>query len=73
MRRGFPEIDPLWLAMRWLWPIPLIISGVIYRGSPTRKWCIIVYTVVVSILFSGTVLDVVPHHASLNGMLLAGC
>jgi hypothetical protein len=70
MRRGFPEIDPLWLAMRWLWPIPLIISGVIYRGNPARKCCIIVYTVVVSVLFSGTVIDVVPHYASLNEMLL---
>jgi hypothetical protein len=68
-QRGFPEIDPFWNVIPWLWIVPIILSGMFNHDPRSRKWDIIVYTLVASFFYSGTCFMVVPHHETLNGML----
>jgi hypothetical protein len=70
IRRGYPEIDPFWLAMPWLWIVPIILSGLFGHNSPSRKRSIIVYTFVSSFFFCGTLIFSVPRSSSFVGMIL---
>jgi len=70
VRRGFPEIDPFWLAMPWLWIVPIILSGLFDYDSSSRKRSIIVYTFVSSFFFCGTLVFSIPRSSSFVGMIL---
>ena len=68
-QRGFPEIDPFWLAMPWLWIVPIFLSGLFDPASQSRKWRVVIYTLLSALFFSGTVVMVVPHHVTVGEML----
>ena len=70
-RRGFPEIDPFWLAMPWLWIVPITLSGLFDPASQSRKWRVVIYTLFCAFFFSGTgtVVMIVPHHVTFGEML----
>lgn len=70
-RRGFPEIDPLWLAMRWLWIVPITLSGFFDGGTRLRKWSVGIYSVLSAFFFGGTFISMVPHQVSVVGMFVA--
>jgi hypothetical protein len=70
-RRGFPEIDPFWLGMRFLWIVPILLSGAFDAPSRSRKWRIGLYTIATTFFFSGTFIWIVPHQISIQEMLLA--
>ncbi|MGA2242316.1 MAG: hypothetical protein ABSH11_09805 [Verrucomicrobiota bacterium] len=69
-RRGFPEIDPFWLAMPWLWIVPIILSGLFDRASSSRKRIVIIYTLLSTYFFSGTIVWMVPNCVTFSEMLL---
>lgn len=69
IRRGFPEIDPFWLAMPWLWIVPIVLSGLFHPASKSRKWSVVIYVFLCAFFFSGTVVTVVPHHVTFDEML----
>ena len=71
VRRGFPEIDPFWLAMPWLWIVPIILSGLFDGTTQARKWSVGIYTLLSGFFFAGTFISVVPHHVNIVDMLLA--
>ncbi|MGA9780218.1 MAG: hypothetical protein ACLPRE_13475 [Limisphaerales bacterium] len=70
-RRGFPEIDPLWLAMRWLWIVPIVLSGLFDGGTQLRKCSIGMYSVLSAFFFGGTFVFIVPNHVSATEIFLA--
>jgi hypothetical protein len=57
--------------MPWLWIVPIVFSGLLDHGSQSRKWSVVVYTLLSSFIFSGTVIFVVPHHVTFGEMLFA--
>lgn len=69
IRRGFPEIDPFWLAMSWLWIFPITLSGLFDQATQSRKWRVAFYTLLCAFFFSGTVVTIVPHHVTFGDML----
>jgi hypothetical protein len=70
-RRGFPEIDPLWLGMRWLWIVPIVLSSLFDGSTQWRKWAVRVYTFLAAFFFGGTFIGYVPHQVNLEAMVLA--
>jgi hypothetical protein len=68
-RRGFPEIDPFWLAMPWLWIVPIVLSG-LFDNASSRKRSVITYTLASSFFFSATAGFSVPRGMSFNEILL---
>lgn len=71
-RRGFPEIDPFWLAMPLLWVAPIILSALFDGKTKLRRWSVVIYAFLSSFFLSGTgVLGmIVPHHVTFYDMLL---
>jgi len=69
-RRGFPEIDPFWLAMPWLWIVPIVLSGLFDNASSSRKRSVITYTLVSSFFFSATAGLSIPRGISFSEILL---
>jgi len=50
--------------------VPIILSGLFDPTSRSRKWRVIIYTLLSAFFFSGTVFMVVPHHVTFGEMLL---
>lgn len=70
-QRGYPPIDPFWIAIPFLWPLPLILSSLIYSQSDrSRLRSVAIYAFVTAFFDSGTFVGVVPHHVNPVGMLL---
>src|ERR1017187_3758376 len=69
-RRGFPEIDPFWLAMSWLWIVPIVLSGLFDHASSSRKQNVIIYTLITAYFFSGTIVWMIPNCVTFSEMLL---
>lgn len=70
VRRGFPDIDPFWLAMPWLWIVPIVLSGPFDSSTLVRKWSVVIYTFLCAFFFAGTFISVVPHHVDFVDILL---
>jgi len=70
LRRGFPEIDPFWLAMPYLWVAPILVSGLIDGGTKERLHDVCLFSLFCSFVLSGTWVVMVPHQVSVVGMLL---
>ena len=68
-RRGFPEIDPFWLAMPWLWVVPIILSAPFGARTKLRKWSLIFYVLITAFIFAGTFVAFVPHHVTTPDMV----
>jgi len=64
--RGFPEIDPLWLAAPWLWVVPVILSGLFEGATKERRQDVLIYIVLSTFFLSSTcIVDaMVPHHVN---------
>lgn len=60
-RRGFPEVDPFWLAMIWLWLPPVFISAVYSRWSRRRAVDLALYALAVGFVVSWGTVTVIPN------------
>lgn len=69
-RRGFPEIDPFWIAMPWLWVAPITLSALFDGKTRMRRWSVDIYAVLASYFANGSVVTIVPHHVSPTVMLI---
>lgn len=68
-RRGFPEVDPFWLAMLWLWIPPILISSVFDRWSLSRRRDLLLYALVTGFTLSwGTVLSVPSYKHAVHAL-----
>jgi len=56
--------------MPWLWPVPIVLSGLFDHDPQSRKRRIIIYTLVATFIYSGTIVMMVPRHVTLGLMLL---
>ncbi len=68
--RGYPPLDPFWYGVTFLWPIPVCISGFfdsIKLG--TRLTQLIVFSLVTSFIFAGTMVTMVPRNIRPEEML----
>lgn len=55
-RRGYPEIDPFWLAVVWLWIPPVFISAAYCRWDRRRAVDLLIYSLATGFVVSwGTV------------------
>ncbi len=63
-RRGFPEVDPFWLAMIWLWLPPVFISAVYSRWSRTRAIDLALYALAAGFVVSWGTVNVRPSNKS---------
>ena len=57
--------------MRWLWIVPIVLSVLFDGAGQSRKWSVGVYTILATFFFAGTIVWIVPHHASVPGIILA--
>jgi len=63
-RRGFPEVDPFWLAMIWLWLPPVFISAVYSRWSRKRAIDLALYALAAGFVVSWGTLNARPSNKS---------
>lgn len=69
-RRGYPEIDPFWLAMPKLWILPIILSAW-WDDRRTRRFVhLALYALITGFIGSGTIVTLIPNRISYSGMLL---
>lgn len=61
-RRGFPEVDPFWLAMVWLWVPPIIISAIFTRLSRARIRDLLIYAFPTAFTVSWATIFMVPSY-----------
>jgi hypothetical protein len=67
-RRGFPEVDPVWLAMYWLWIPPLIVA-LIWDDRPSFR-LVLAYALVTGFVGSWGSVWMVPSYKTPLGALL---
>src|SRR4051794_35514377 len=61
-RRGFPEVDPIWLSMIWLWVPAVPISAVFVKPSGKRARDLLVYALATGFSVSWGTIFRVPSH-----------
>jgi len=72
-RRGYPEIAPFYLAIPWLWPVPVILSAPFEALSWKRVLRLFIYGFVAAVFMEGCSTDLpVPRHPNLDVMLFMG-
>jgi hypothetical protein len=75
-RRGFPEKDPFWLAMIWLWVPPVFLSAIYDKWSKKRTYDLLVYALITGFVVSWSIVTVIPNQRSafdaLLGLILYG-
>ena len=69
-RRGYPEIDPFWLAMPKLWILPIILSAWWDDRRYHRLVYLALYALITGFIGSGTIVTLIPNRISYSGMLL---
>ncbi|MGD8451817.1 MAG: hypothetical protein PVJ57_08365 [Phycisphaerae bacterium] len=47
----FTPVDPFWGFMRWLWPIPVLLSAICENRRWTRTWQLLLYALAVGYVF----------------------
>ena len=60
-RRGFPEVDPFWLAMIWLWVPPVFLSAIYHKWCRRRAYDLIIYGLVAGFIVSWGTVTLVPN------------
>lgn len=61
-RRGFPEVDPFWLAMVWLWIPALPLSAIHDAFDRKRVKYLLGYILVAGFIMSWSTLSAVPSY-----------
>ena len=61
-RRGFPERDPFWLAMLWLWVPPVVLSAIYMPLNRTRAKHLLGYILVAAYIASLSTINMVPSY-----------
>ena len=69
-QRGYPEIDPFWDALPWLWLAPIALAEVFSSGIRQRWRMLALYAVVTAFIDAGATVDFVPHHPDIISMSL---
>lgn len=59
-RRGYPEVEPFWLAMIWLWIPPVIVSAVFIPWNRQRARHLFIYSLVAGFIVSWGTVTLVP-------------
>lgn len=68
-RRGFPEIDPFWLGMSWLWIPPVILSAIHDTLCRRRVFDLLLYALGAGFVLSwGTVMIVPSNKTPVDAM-----
>lgn len=70
-RRGYPEIDPFWLAMPKLWILPVLLSAIWEDRRRHRLVHLLFYALVTGFIANGTIVTLIPNHCTYADMLLA--
>jgi hypothetical protein len=47
--------------MRWLWVVPIVLSGLFEDRTPSRNWRVGVYTLLCAFFYAGTFISIGPH------------
>lgn len=69
-QRGYPPIDPIWWAVTFLWPFPLLLSCWFDTWSfPTRRTQLWAYALATAFFNAGTPVTIVPKHVNPCEML----
>lgn len=66
-RRGFPEVDPFWLAMIWLWVPAIPLSAVYEKWSSKRALKLLYYALATGFTVSWGSVEMVPSNKTLVG------
>jgi hypothetical protein len=66
--RGYPQLDPFWQVMPWLWVFPVVISGVFDDDRRRRRSMLLLFAVVTGFVDAGTVTGLVPRGMSFTRM-----
>ncbi len=69
-RRGYPEIDPFWLAMPKLWIVPILISAIWEDHRRRRLVSLLGFSMLTGFVHAGTIITVVPNYVTYPEMLL---
>lgn len=69
-QRGYPPLDPIWWAVTFLWPCPLLLSCWFDTWSfPTRRTHLWTYALATAFISAGTPVSVVPKQINPCEML----
>jgi hypothetical protein len=63
-RRGFPEVDPFWSAMIWLWLPPVVISAAYCRWTRKRASDLAIYSLITGFVVSWGIVLIVPSRTN---------
>ena len=67
--RGYPALDPFWVAVTWMWFLPVCVSALFDSIKFSNRWNqLIVYALVTGFVNAGTIGGVVPR--SINPVLI---
>jgi hypothetical protein len=62
-QRGYPPLDPVWIAVTFLWVVPVLISCWFDSWSqPRRRLHLLVYALATACVDSATPVTIVPKH-----------
>ncbi len=70
-RRGYPPIDPAWMAVTFLWVVPVLLSATIdTRPFRQRLHDLAIYCVATAFIDAATFGGTVPRHVTFLGTLI---
>jgi hypothetical protein len=64
LQRGYPPIDPIWTAVTYLWPFPVLLFALCWPRSRFSKTALLLYAVVSGYIDACTVVMMTPHRFS---------